>query len=125
MFQRATIIATIAMIMCVYVGTANGKAKKIKFFEPSQVQFDESVATLGEDADPDGMAILNYITPLDKTIVQIMVSDMTPNLTYSVQLTGCADPPSHSILWSPTRMETARSTRSTPATRVRVTWSSS
>lgn len=76
------------MIMCAYVGTANGKAKKIKVFTPSQAQLDE-LAALGIDADPDGMAILNFATGADKTIVQIIVSDMTPNLTYSVLLTGC------------------------------------
>ncbi len=91
MLQRATIVATIVMIMCAYVGTANGKAKKIKFFEASAEQIVESEAAFGVEADPDGMAILNYVAGADKTIVQIIVSDMTPLLTYSLLLTDGAD----------------------------------
>lgn len=39
-------------------------------------------------ADPDGMAILNYASGQDKTVVQIIVSDFTPNTSYDVQLVG-------------------------------------
>ncbi|MCH7814417.1 MAG: hypothetical protein IID40_10405, partial [Planctomycetes bacterium] len=74
-------------VVCACVGTAYGGAKKIRFFTPTQAQIDESLAALGPDADPDGMAILNYAAGADKTIVQIIVSDMTPLLTYSLRLT--------------------------------------
>ena|GEM_PF-4653365 len=83
MLKRLTCV--VVVLAC--VGIAYGAANKIRYFTPEPVQVAESVAALGPDADPDGMAILNYASGADKTIVQIIVSDMTPNLTYSVRLT--------------------------------------
>ena len=89
MLRRVTFL----MAVCMFVGSAFGAANKIRYFTPSPVQVAESVAALGPEADPDGMAILNYAAGADKTIVQIIVSDMTPNLTYHVRLTdGASDP---------------------------------
>ena len=53
MLKRTTVV--LVVVAC--GGMAYGKANKIKFFTPEQVQIDESVAALGLDADPDGMAI--------------------------------------------------------------------
>ena len=86
MLRRVTFL----MAVCMCVGSAFGAANKIRYFTPSPVQVAESVAALGAEADPDGMAILNYAAGADKTIVQVIVSDMTPNLTYHVRLTDGA-----------------------------------
>ncbi|HUU82782.1 MAG TPA: hypothetical protein VM243_04680 [Phycisphaerae bacterium] len=82
MLKRVTFV----LVVCACIGVAYGGANKIRFFTPSAEQVAESVAALGADADPDGMAILNYAAGADKTIVQIIVSDFTPSLAYSLKL---------------------------------------
>ena len=59
--------------MC--VGFAFGAAKKIRAFVP----------TAAECAEADGMAILNFSND-GKTIIQIIISDFTPNTSYDLQL---------------------------------------
>lgn len=75
------------VVVCACVGVAYGGANKIRWFTACDAQVFESVAALGPDADPDGMAILNYASGAGKTIVQIIVSDMTPDRSYSLRLT--------------------------------------
>lgn len=71
----------IAVLAC--VGIAYGAAVKIRGFD--------NIAEPNLDAD--GMAILNYISGQDETMVQIIVSDFTPGLVYDVVLVS----PSHSF----------------------------
>lgn len=79
-------ICTVTVLL-VSVGSADGAAKKIKFFTPTQAQLDESAAILGPGAHPDGMAILNYAQGAEKTIVNVIASDMTPFASYHIRLT--------------------------------------
>ena len=66
------------VLLCVMVGVAFGAARKISSFTPVDGF---------EGIEADGMAILNYSSGGGgKTIVQIIVSDFTPNTVYDVAL---------------------------------------
>jgi hypothetical protein len=62
----------------VAVSAAYGAAVKIKTFD---------VFAPEDTVNADGMAILNYVAGNDKTIVQLIVSDFTPDTVYGVLLT--------------------------------------
>lgn len=65
------------LVVCAVVGVAYGAAVKIRSFETYSP----------ESLDADAMAILNYASGNDKTIVQIIMSDFTPGATYDLRLT--------------------------------------
>jgi len=62
-----------ALAVCVAVGAALGAAVKIKVL-------DTSMGLEGPDAD--GMIILNYNQGQDETIVQLAITNFTPNTNY-------------------------------------------
>lgn len=64
------------LVVCTCVSVAFGAVRITDF-----MMFDESDTA-------DAMAILNYASGQDKTIVQIMVSDFTPNEGYSLKIGG-------------------------------------
>ena len=72
MFKRVAFV----LVVCSCVGIAFGAAVKIRSFET----FDP------EPCDADGMTILNYAAGQGKTIVQIIVSDFSPETTYDLVL---------------------------------------
>jgi len=59
------------LVVCAVVGVAYGAAVKIRWFD--------NIAEPNQDAD--GMAILNYVSGQDETIIQIILSDFEPNRT--------------------------------------------
>jgi len=63
-------------LVCALVGVAYGAAHKIRSFSPMGAELETA----------DGMAILNHagLAGLGKTILQVVVSDFTPNTTYAV-----------------------------------------
>ena len=72
MFKRVAFV----LVVCSCVGIAFGAAVKIKSF----------VTFAPEPLEADGMAILNYAAGQGKTIVQIIVSDFSPETTYDLVL---------------------------------------
>ncbi len=69
----------IAVVACACVAVAFGVARKIKSFTPTS--FERILAP-----DADGMAILNYVVGQDKTSIQLILSDFSPNTGYDVIL---------------------------------------
>ena len=68
-------------LVCAMVGVAYGAARKIRSFTPYAP----------ESVDADGMAILNLSSGNNfgsdvKTILQLVLSDFTPNTTYHIGL---------------------------------------
>lgn len=63
-----------AVLVCTCVAIAYGAATKIRSFVPQGF----------ENPEADGMAILNYASGQDETIVQIILSDFTPEIAYDV-----------------------------------------
>lgn len=72
MFKRIAVAAV--AFACVSV--ALGAAEKIRWFD--------NLAELNPNAD--GMAILNHKLGLDNTVVQVILSDLSPNTPYVVAL---------------------------------------
>jgi hypothetical protein len=63
--------------VCAVVAVAYGAANKIKSFTPE----------LGiESEEADGMAILNYASGDEKTIIQLILTDFSENTTYDLFL---------------------------------------
>ncbi len=73
-----------AVFLCTLVGVALGGAVKIRSFD---------VDYSFEGLDADGMAILNYPLGQTETIVQIIISDFTPETLYYWRLIS----PSHCL----------------------------
>ena len=71
MFKRVAFV----LVVCSCAGIALGAAIKIRSF----TTFDP------EPLDADGMAILNFAAGQGKTIVQIIVSDFSPETTYDLR----------------------------------------
>lgn len=83
MWRRFVSVAVVCAVAFACYGIAYGAAVKIRQFEIVSQQEVESA---------DAMAILNYASGSDKTIVQIIMSDFTPNIEYMVGLAnGPAD----------------------------------
>lgn len=76
--------AMVLVILGGFATTAFAGAVKIK-------DFDNLAPATSPDAD--GMAILNYASGADKTEVQIILSGLTPNTTYQIEITS----PSHAL----------------------------
>lgn len=70
-----------AVLVCTVVGVAFAGARRITSFET----FDP------EPAAADGMAVINYVSGQDRTVVQVILSDFTPNESYVV-IIGNAGP---------------------------------
>jgi len=67
-----------ATVIGVCAAVAFGAAVKIRSFD---------TASFGREApDADGMAILNYASGQDETVVQIILSDFTTDTPYEVEL---------------------------------------
>ncbi len=64
------------LLVCLCVGVAYGKAIKVTDLIPQGV----------ENADADGMAILNYNAGQDRTEVQVALTGFTPNTVYTVDV---------------------------------------
>ncbi len=67
-----------AVLVCALVGIAYGAATKIGSFCPRN----------GENPSADGMAILNYVPGDNRTVVQLIVSNFSPGVTYNVEFVG-------------------------------------
>lgn len=67
-------VSILAVLICASVVYAG--ANKIRGFTPVG----------GENPEADGFAILNYAAGENKTIVQIILSDFTPNTTYDIEI---------------------------------------
>lgn len=74
MLRRVTFVLTV--LAC--VGIAYAAANKIRSFE----------TYAPEPADADGMAILNYVSGQDETVVQVIISDFTPEQNYDLVITN-------------------------------------
>jgi hypothetical protein len=59
------------------VGVAYGAARKITSF-----------TTFGEPAGAEGMAILNYVSGTNETVVQIIVTGFSAGTTYDIEFVG-------------------------------------
>lgn len=81
MFKFNRLVCALAVCTCVAI--AYGAATKIRSFE--------NVAESNPDAD--GMAILNYASGQDETIVQIILSDFTHDTAYDMVFVS----PTHSL----------------------------
>ncbi len=77
MSKRTVYLAVASVVVLVLAGVAYGAANKIRWF----TTYDP------EPGSADGMAILNYASGANKTIVQIVVSNFTPGETYDLRIT--------------------------------------
>ena len=75
-------------LVCALVGVAYGAARKISSFTP----------TAAELPTADGMVILNFVANANdgngKTIVQMILTDFTPEMTYVWEVLSPSQPPS-------------------------------